>query len=65
MKKIYNYYKSMADKRAPSTQAMTAEMIENIAQVDPREEDAIKLQRFVREHQQKQKQKKFQHHHLS
>ena len=65
MKKIYNYYKSMADKRAPSTQAMTAEMIENIAQVDPREEDAIKLQRFVREHQQKQKQKKLQHHHLS
>ena len=50
-KLIYEYYKEIL-----STQGITFEDKEDIE--DPREDQAVTLQRFVRGHQQKQKQKK-------
>ena len=54
-KLIYNHYKDFVKQ---STQGVTFEEVEEEKEEDPREEDVIKLQRFVRGHQQKQKQKK-------
>ena len=54
-KLIYNHYKDFVKQ---STQGVTFEEVEEEEIEDPREEDVIKLQRFVRGHQQKQKQKK-------
>ena len=48
MKRIYDHYRQLALNRAPSTQAITSEQIEQEAAEDPREEAVLKLQKFAR-----------------
>ena len=48
MKRIYDYYRHLALNRAPSTQAMTSEQIEQEVLGDPREEAVLKIQKFVK-----------------